>query len=338
MKILCDIDGVLCENGSHENYATAVPRKEQIELVNSFTTPVTLYTSRLDEDRAVTEKWLKDNGVKYGDIIFGKEKADLYIDDKACYFIPVMGGSNVERKELTICMSGGMDSYVAYHYAMKELGYKPEEIFLLNFNIGQPYADKEKKALDSLGLQYHTINVDLIRPEFNNVPTETKYIIPARNMLFSTLGAMFGKKVWIVGMKFENHYLMYDKNDAFFRYASLALSQAVGEETIVETPFGEHTKTDIIKWAVDNNVPNLSATTSCYHPTKHRCGECSLCFKRYIAMKAAGISEDFDVDPTTTEEASKLKAKYREAYRAGDFSHYQKDRIEETFAILGEEL
>ena len=34
--------------------------------------------------RIMTEKWLKDNNVKYHELKFGKPAAWKYIDDKAC--------------------------------------------------------------------------------------------------------------------------------------------------------------------------------------------------------------------------------------------------------------
>lgn len=337
MKYLVDIDGVLCRNGLPENYATAEPIAEKIEDVNAIFdkgNEVVLYTSRLSEDRAVTEKWLKDNGVKYSSIIFDKPTADYYIDDKALNFLPAHS-AKLNRKKLAICISGGMDSYIAYFWAIKKLGYKKEDIICINFDIGHPYAKKEQEALKKLGIPYTTIHIDLLRESFGNMPTETKYVIPARNMIFSTIAAGFAERVWIMGMKFENHYLMYDKNDDFFRIASACLTQSIGSQTIVESPFIDYTKTDIIQWAVDNKLEKLHETTSCYHPKLHRCGECSLCFKRFVAMMACGVEEKFSSDPRKSEEAQRLVTVYKEAIRKNDFSHYQKDRILETFDIMG---
>lgn len=245
----------------------------------------------------------------------------------------------MNRKELVICVSGGMDSFIAYRYAL-ESGYKPEDILCLNFDIGQPYKDKEQRAMATFGFPITTMKIDLIKPELNNVPTIENYIIPARNMIFATIAGGFGKRVWIMGMKYENHPLMLDKNEAFFTNASKMLTQCIGEETIVESPFIEMSKTDSIIWALAHGITgeDLMKTSSCYHPTKHNCGECSLCFKRWIAMKSAGIEETFDVYPPNSEEAKRLVMNYIKAYQEKDFTHYQKDRIEETFKVLGIKL
>jgi len=336
--IVCDIDGVLCQNGSYEDYENAIPVEHNIEILNKLyrdkNQQIIIYTSRKTIDKNVTRRWLKKYHVKYHELLFNKPKADLYVDDKATKYFPAVTG-NVKRKKLAIGMSGGMDSYLAYHYAIKEYKYKPSEIMLFYFDLGHPYAKKEIKVLKSLKLPVKIIHLDLIRKEFGNVPTEKKYIIPARNMIFATIMAGFAEKIWIVGMKYENHYLMYDKNDAFFNLSSIALTQAVGSKTIVESPFSALTKTDTLKWAKDKQIKGIEKTTSCYHATKLRCGVCSLCFKRYIAMKANGLSESYSSDPTKSYEAKRLIRAYKEALRKKDFTHYQKERILETFEVLG---
>lgn len=339
-KIVCDIDGVLCANGYPDEYNIALPYWDAIESLNKYSEEgikVILHTARLEEDRKVTEEWLSKHGVTYDELLMGKPTADAYIDDKAIRYFPVQN-AKLERKKLGICFSGGMDSYIAYHYAIKKYGMKPEDIICLNFDISHPYYEKEKNALDSFGIDYKTMKVDLCREDLANVPDITNYVIPARNMIFASIMGSLADCVWISGMKFENHALMYDKNEHFFQLASLMLTQSTGKSTVVESPFLNMTKTDTIAWALANGITkeDLAKTTSCYHPTKHRCGECSLCFKRNIAMLANGIEEEYDTDPMQSAEATKLITKYKKALADNDFSHYKKARILETLRIYDE--
>lgn len=242
------------------------------------------------------------------------------------------------RKELIICVSGGMDSFIAYHYAIKQMKYKPEDILCLNFDIGQPYRKKEQKAMKQFGFPIKTIKIDLIKEELGNVPTVENYIIPSRNMIFATIASGLGKRVWIMGMKYENHKLMLDKNSAFFKNASKLLTQTNGMPTVIESPFIKMTKTDSINWAVENGISpkDLMKTTSCYHPTIWNCGECSLCFKRWVAMWSAGFPEVFETKPWQSKEAKKLVRKYRKALKDKDFTHYSKQRILETLDAVYE--
>lgn len=337
MKKVYDLDGTICENGSPDNFENAVAFKEVIAEINKsydLGDEIVIHTARLAKDREVTKAWLKKNGVKYHELLMGKPTADLYVDDKAFPFVPARG-PQLKRKKLAVCISGGMDSYIAYWYAIYEKGYDPEDIICLNFDIGHPYRKKEQECLKKLEIPYETITVDILRPEFGNMPDEENYIIPARNMIFASIAAGFAERVWIMGMKYEDHYYMLDKNTNFFKGASFILSQATGNPTVVETPFKNLTKTDIINWAKNFRLPHLHDTTSCYNPDHQRCGKCSLCFKRYIAMKACGLDEEFASDPTQSDEAKRLVEAYREAVKNNDYTHYQKDRIEETFRVLG---
>jgi hypothetical protein len=128
---------------------------------------------------------------------------------------------------------------------------------------------------------------------------------------------------------------MHDKNDAFFRLSTISNTQSIGEMTIIESPFSNMTKTDTIKWARDNDLlEKLDNTVSCYHPTELRCGECSLCFKRWLAMKSAGIDESYATNPLDSGEAIRLISNYRTALRDNDFSHYSRERILETLNII----
>lgn len=88
MLIAVDIDGTLCED-QHDwkNYSEAVPIPEAIWKVNSIfekgEDEVILYTARFPEAEQVTLEWLEKYQVKYHRIIFGKFRADVYVDNCA---------------------------------------------------------------------------------------------------------------------------------------------------------------------------------------------------------------------------------------------------------------
>ena len=94
---ILDIDGTICHR-QFRDYETATPDKELIAIINRLYTEgsnIKLYTARGmgsngdDPDLAKkvnlekTTKWLKNNGVLYHELIFGKPNGDYYIDDKA---------------------------------------------------------------------------------------------------------------------------------------------------------------------------------------------------------------------------------------------------------------
>jgi 7-cyano-7-deazaguanine synthase in queuosine biosynthesis len=100
----------------------------------------------------------------------------------------------MRKYRLVICFSGGMDSYIAYKFAMKECGFKKKDILLLNFDINQPYKAKEKRAIKKLGVKVRTIKIGLLNKKFGNMPTKDSYIIQARNLIFATIAASFSDK------------------------------------------------------------------------------------------------------------------------------------------------
>lgn len=87
---LMDIDGTICDdipNEEPERMATAKEIPGAKETLNKWYDEghiITFFTSRVEENRAVTEKWLKDHGFKYHGIIFGKPRGGNYhwIDDR----------------------------------------------------------------------------------------------------------------------------------------------------------------------------------------------------------------------------------------------------------------
>jgi uncharacterized HAD superfamily protein len=81
---LIDIDGTICDdipNEEPERMATAELYPDALETVNEWFDQghiITFFTSRLEEHRTVTEKWLNDNGFKYHAMLMGKPRGGNY--------------------------------------------------------------------------------------------------------------------------------------------------------------------------------------------------------------------------------------------------------------------
>jgi len=90
VTIYCfDIDGTICFT-PESNYHLSTPIIERIRVVNQLFESgheIHFFTARgaatgIDW-RELTERQLKDWGVKYQKLIMGKPHADLFVDDKA---------------------------------------------------------------------------------------------------------------------------------------------------------------------------------------------------------------------------------------------------------------
>jgi len=89
LKTICiDIDGTICTN-TNGNYNDAIPITKTINIINTLFEQrvyIILWTARGSKTkinwRNITEKQLKNWGVKYHKLLFGKPDYDLYIGDK----------------------------------------------------------------------------------------------------------------------------------------------------------------------------------------------------------------------------------------------------------------
>ena len=98
MRVLVDIDGVLCEltpweGVRHKDYLEAIPIQGNINFVSElkgFGVEIVLFTARLPRFRDVTEQWLKKNNVQYNTIVYGKPWCDYCVDDKCATFSSIL--------------------------------------------------------------------------------------------------------------------------------------------------------------------------------------------------------------------------------------------------------
>ena len=81
---LIDIDGTICDdipNEEPERMETAVLYPEALVTLNKWFDEghvITFFTSRTEEHRIVTEKWLNANGFKYHGLLMGKPRGGNY--------------------------------------------------------------------------------------------------------------------------------------------------------------------------------------------------------------------------------------------------------------------
>ena len=88
-QFVFDIDGVIAMKREDLDYGQAGPNEKMIRIVNQlydWGNRIVLFTARgyvtgIDW-RPVTEKQMKDWGVKYHELHMGKPNADYYVDDK----------------------------------------------------------------------------------------------------------------------------------------------------------------------------------------------------------------------------------------------------------------
>ena len=81
---LIDIDGTVCDdvpNEEPERMVTCEPYPDALETLNKWYEEghiITFFTSRTEEHREVTEKWLEKEGFKYHGLLVGKPRGGNY--------------------------------------------------------------------------------------------------------------------------------------------------------------------------------------------------------------------------------------------------------------------
>lgn len=83
-NFLIDIDGTITDDVPNEEpwrMETCKPYPDALEICNKWYDEghiITFFTSRTDEHREVTEKWLKKNGFKYHGLLLNKPRGGNY--------------------------------------------------------------------------------------------------------------------------------------------------------------------------------------------------------------------------------------------------------------------
>ena len=102
MRIVIDLDGTICPiRESNQSYADLIPLENAVERINELKSDghyIIISTARnmatcesnvgkvLKNVGKITLDWLEKYNIPYDEIFFGKQNADVYIDDRALRF------------------------------------------------------------------------------------------------------------------------------------------------------------------------------------------------------------------------------------------------------------
>jgi hypothetical protein len=84
--IVCDLDGVLCEEVPTFDKPLAQPIKSEIDKLNNLHFAgytVILHTARGWAEYKTTKDWLKKNHVTYDELVMGKPIGTFIVDDRS---------------------------------------------------------------------------------------------------------------------------------------------------------------------------------------------------------------------------------------------------------------
>jgi 7-cyano-7-deazaguanine synthase in queuosine biosynthesis len=182
---------------------------------------------------------------------------------------------------MILLFSGGVDSYIAWHYLNK-----PKTIY---FDLNSAYSQREQKVIKELIPQTEIdACLDLSTRE------QDDFYIPFRNLYLAMLACRFSDNIVIVGIKGDD---VSDKTPEIFQKFSSILSEMEEKTITIWSPFWHYTKDQIVEWYLYNvgSTYNLLQTISCYnsHEDTNYCGRCTSCFRKWVAFRNNGINITF---------------------------------------------
>jgi len=276
----------------------AVPKREWVDFVkwqvNSCSLPQEF------------EVYLEEDYAKYFPTLEVKR-----LHSRASGKEPTVVQEIIDPYEVVLGYGAGIDSTIAAFWALKKYGVR--RMAMVQVNYGAPYTYKENKAFNSLRDTFLAAGIDCYRTRFIHMSGTRSskegwitpnmmglgYIIPMRNALISSIAAGFGKEVWIVAnyRKIDDGpNAATDKNRRFYAEMS-GLCSGKGYRRVT-SPFLHISKAKSIEWFLQNYPQDfvlevLDETTTCYHPTEHRCGKCFACMKLMMSLETCGLGEHF---------------------------------------------
>ena len=214
-----------------------------------------------------------------------------------------------------LLFSGGIDSFVAYHFIRKEL---QKEVVPVYFDLGAPYNPREIRVVKSL-LPETIIDTSL---SVGDTQRGQNAFIPYRNLLLACMARKYGDNIWIAGLKDD---MVEDKNPDAFNAMNECMNYISKPEdhARLRSPFWGATKEQVVRWWC-NNFPNernkILETISCYDPYEptNYCGRCPSCLRKFFALRNNGFNIEFYNQSLFNEYISRAERRYYPSERCDE--------------------
>ena len=246
-------------------------------------------------------------------------------------------------KKILILYSGGLDSFVMRKLAHQKYGEKNTTCVFWDF--GQPYAEKEKKALpDDVIIEKFNWLSKNYNPSGKEGSLSGNIIIDGRNMVLAIITSakyLGHDEIWLGALLGEMHKQSTDKNRTFQEKINDLMLYVYGVEKAPKLvyPLADlyFNKVREVQWAYNNGVTveQLYKTSSCLTAgDTGKCGQCVACFRRWGVFKQLGIPDyDYDIDPLKAQSNIKMALEMMK----GEFEqecHYDEHRRDEIIPAL----
>ena len=205
-----------------------------------------------------------------------------------------------------ILLSGGLDSLVSLGLGMQKYGIS----LALTFDYGQKALEQEvstsKNICNYYKIEHKVIKLDWLKNVTHTALVEDKELpegidnpedsaksvwVPNRNGLFLNIAGSFADgndyDYIIIGANKEEGQTFPDNTQEFIDRINAEFEFSTQKHPKVVAPLINYDKNDIVKQAIEHNIP-LEFVRSCYSNGKKHCGKCESCTRLKNALIANG--------------------------------------------------
>lgn len=205
-----------------------------------------------------------------------------------------------------ILLSGGLDSLVSLGLGIQKYGIS----LALTFDYGQKALEQEvstsKNICDYYKIEHKVIKLDWLKNVTHTALVEDKELpegidnpedsaksvwVPNRNGLFLNIAGSFADgndyDYIIIGANKEEGQTFPDNTQEFIDRINAEFEFSTQKHPKVVAPLINYDKNDIVKQAIEHNIP-LEFVRSCYSNGKKHCGKCESCTRLKNALIANG--------------------------------------------------
>ena len=205
-----------------------------------------------------------------------------------------------------ILLSGGLDSLVSLGLGIEKYGIS----LALTFDYGQKALEQEistsKNICDYYKIEHKIIKLDWLKNVTHTALVEDKELpegidnpedsaksvwVPNRNGLFLNIAGSFADgndyDYIIIGANKEEGQTFPDNTQEFIDRINAEFEFSTQKHPKVVAPLINYDKNDIVKQAIEHNIP-LEFVRSCYSNGKKHCGKCESCTRLKNALIANG--------------------------------------------------
>ncbi len=201
-----------------------------------------------------------------------------------------------------ILLSGGLDSLVSLGLAKEKYGI----CLALTFDYGQKSAQYEIQASKEIckfyNIEHKIIKLDWLKNITHTALVEDKELpfeidensaknvwVPNRNGLFLNIAGAFADgenfDYIVIGANKEEGKTFPDNSEEFIMSVNSEFEFSTRKHPKVIAPLINYDKNDIVKSALDNDIP-LQLVHSCYADGEKHCGKCESCQRLKNALIA----------------------------------------------------